>query len=332
MKHPDKQNTEIEILAKKLMENTISQEELAQLENWYAQTPEERTVWNLQKESKTQLMDRLFREITQKKSTSPATGLLSWWKIAAAASVAIIATIGILSSRQQRTDPIVQKKVENLANGKVTKIHLPDHSIVWLKGNSRLEFPSKFSDTTREVTLYGEALFEVSKDKKHPFLIRTGSYVARVLGTSFYIKENHEAKTFKLTVLTGKVAITAKALAGKPSPATVLVIPGQEYQVLNVTQLPRIITTPITEKPQILHGTQYDMNFENATFSEVSRRIEQKFNVKISTGDEKYTNCSVSADVTDQSLENTLKVISSVLNSRYALKQDKITLQGGGCD
>ncbi|WP_370860722.1 hypothetical protein [Parabacteroides faecis] len=45
----------------------------------------------------------------------------------------------------------------------VKKVMLADGTCVWLKGGSTLKYPVSFSDENRQVSLQGEAFFEVSK-------------------------------------------------------------------------------------------------------------------------------------------------------------------------
>lgn len=326
MKMPNQQNSEIENLAEKLLNNTITPEEFKQLENWYAEVPVEAPVWNLRDEDKSQLQQRLFNSITEKMKNGRVKKL-RWKYFAAAASLVAISTIGILLWQNNNQEDQIVQHVETSTSGKITKVHLPDHSIVWLKGNSRLNYPSKFSDSTRNVVLQGEALFEVAKDKMHPFVIQTGKYVARVLGTSFNINEN--AQTFKLTVLTGKVAVSS-AQNDAQLAAPVIVTPGNEFEALNSTQPARVVVAAVANKALILHGTEYDMNFESVAFDEVKQRIERKFNVQIVADKALYANCAISADLTDQSLETTLKLVSSSINAKFSITKDQITLTGGG--
>ena len=83
---------------------------------------------------------------------------------------------------------------------------LEDGSIIWLKGNSSLTYPEHFVNATREVSLIGEALFEVAKDASHPFVVHSNGMNTKVLGTSFNIRPigNH----VEVVVFTGKVAVS----------------------------------------------------------------------------------------------------------------------------
>ena len=65
----------------------------------------------------------------------------------------------------------------------VAGITLPDGSVVTLNGNSSLTYPRTFSGNTREVSITGEAFFEIQPDASRPFLITAGTAQIKVLGT-----------------------------------------------------------------------------------------------------------------------------------------------------
>ena len=61
-----------------------------------------------------------------------------------------------------------------------------------LNTNSKLEYPENFDADTREVTLSGEAFFDIERDKTKPFIIHTDLANIEVLGTSFYVNVNQD--------------------------------------------------------------------------------------------------------------------------------------------
>src|SRR5882724_7966691 len=67
-------------------------------------------------------------------------------------------------------------------------IILPDGTTVTLNLGTKLGYPAAFSGSTRDVYLTGEAYFEVKNNTSQPFLVHTGNFVTRVLGTTFNIK------------------------------------------------------------------------------------------------------------------------------------------------
>ncbi len=329
----DNNNENIEILAQKLLLGTITESEKIILEEWYAENPAQTPEWQLRDESKELLEARLYQGIKQ--YITPVKRLFpAWAKLAAAASVLVFSSILLtiyFSSKEKEANK--QYSIVG-AEGHIRKVLLPDQSIVWLKGNSRLEYPPRFSDSTRNVVLHGEALFEVSKDRKHPFIILAGNYSTRVVGTSFNIKENQQQHSFKLTVLTGKVLVAQLKPdnVGTNLQHPVLITPGNEFVSLNTIKPLLITTTQPSTQTAVVQGTEYMMDFENTGFKEVKSRIERKFDVEINAVDSIYLNCNLSANVTDQSLDNTLKVICAAIGAKYTITNNKITITGGGCN
>ena len=64
---------------------------------------------------------------------------------------------------------------------------LADGTTILLNSGTKITYPSKFTDSTRVVTLDGEAYFSVSSDATKPFIVKTNNLSVRVLGTKFNI-------------------------------------------------------------------------------------------------------------------------------------------------
>ena len=67
------------------------------------------------------------------------------------------------------------------------KVVVYDGSLVWLNAGSELRYPNTFVENQRVVYLKGEAYFDVTKDRSHPFVVKTISSEISVLGTSFNV-------------------------------------------------------------------------------------------------------------------------------------------------
>jgi ferric-dicitrate binding protein FerR (iron transport regulator) len=88
------------------------------------------------------------------------------------------------------------------------QIRLPDGSKVWLNAASKLIYPVSFIGRgQREVTLSGEAYFEIAKDKQHPFHVKSAGQEVEVLGTHFNINSYADEPNIKTTLLEGSVAV-----------------------------------------------------------------------------------------------------------------------------
>jgi transmembrane sensor len=86
---------------------------------------------------------------------------------------------------------------------------LPDGSKVWLNAASSLRFPTRFSGSSREVELDGEAYFEVAKNKQMPFYVNTHDMKVKVLGTHFNVMAYRDEVFTKTTLLEGKVMLSS---------------------------------------------------------------------------------------------------------------------------
>lgn len=95
-----------------------------------------------------------------------------------------------------------------IPRGMNKQVILPDSSRGWLNAESSLQYPESFEGMKqREVYLKGEGYFEVTKDAKHPFVVRTDALNTQVLGTSFNVKA-YTGDDTQVTLLEGSVKVT----------------------------------------------------------------------------------------------------------------------------
>jgi transmembrane sensor len=89
------------------------------------------------------------------------------------------------------------------------QVVLPDGTKVWLNSASSLKYPTAFIGKERDVTLTGEAYFEVAKNKEMPFKVATAGQIVEVLGTHFNVNAYGDEPTIKTTLLEGSVKISS---------------------------------------------------------------------------------------------------------------------------
>ncbi|MES1160648.1 MAG: FecR domain-containing protein [Bacteroidota bacterium] len=99
------------------------------------------------------------------------------------------------------------------------QVVLPDGSKVWLNNASSLRYPTAFTGKSREVTLNGEAYFEIARDAAKPFVVRVNELAVNVLGTTFNIMAYNDEPLIKTTLLTGKISLAAGGKESFLSPA-----------------------------------------------------------------------------------------------------------------
>lgn len=300
-------NDEFERLLDLYLKGRLSARQKAELER---QLDEFQRPDNAPREFNQQHADDLWKRIvTKTHNDKPSRGRM-WIPIAAAIAVATVAASLALIWNNERTE---------LANKKI----LTDGTIVWLKNNATLDY-SAFTPTDRQVTLNGEALFEVAKNAQHPFIIHCGHYMARVLGTSFNIKTSDSS--VELTVLTGHVKLSSLTTDSS------IVVGSHERVVFTESNgLVSKINSSADEVKAVTFSTQYDMHFEDTRMDEIVQRVEGKFDVRIDLENKDLGNCMISADFTDQSLPITLSMISEALGFEYQINGKNIVIRGAGC-
>lgn len=84
-----------------------------------------------------------------------------------------------------------------------THFELPDGSSGWLNSGSTLRFPTSFEGSTRELSLTGEAYFDVYHNPKRPFVISAGQNEVHALGTSFNVMAWPDEEEITVTMESG---------------------------------------------------------------------------------------------------------------------------------
>lgn len=175
----------------------------------------------------------------------------------------------ILESNSSATS--LQNMIETPNAGRY-EIILPDGTHVWMNAASTLKYPTSFSSLKeRKVELVGEAYFEVAKDKRHPFIVKTLSQEVKVLGTHFNINSYQDEPAIKTTLLEGSVKITL--LNGKSSK---MLLPGQRAE-----QNGNEIEVNDADLDQAISWKNGDFMFTGEDLGTVMREIARWYNVEI---------------------------------------------------
>jgi transmembrane sensor len=115
--------------------------------------------------------------------------------------IALGASIAIAVGRFQKVT------ITTSASEKLKRVTLPDGSTVTMNSSTTLSYMKHFHRNTRNVTLTGEAFFEVTPDKSRPFIINTDEADIRVVGTSFNVDSKRSGSGVEVYVSTGIVEV-----------------------------------------------------------------------------------------------------------------------------
>jgi len=172
--------------------------------------------------------------------------------------------------------------------GRQFQVTLPDGTLVWLNAASSLHFPTVFTGGERQVTVTGEAYFEVARNTHMPFKVNVnGKAVVEVLGTHFNVNAYDNEDAIHTTLLKGRVRvsqISASPAQGQPS---VTLEPGQQAQIAHhKRQAPSNTPSGIkviaaAELDKVMAWKNGLFNFEGASLVEVMRQIERWYDIDV---------------------------------------------------
>ena len=259
--------------------------------------------------------------------------------IAAIAAVLItIVGIGLWNILQVKTPS--QKNTISTRNGSKSKIELPDGTLVWLNVGSRLNYDENYGRDSRELTLIGEAYFDVARDPNKPFILHTGKMDVKVLGTVFNVKAYPGDATTEAALIRGSIEVT---FPGRPLEKLILK-PHDKISIVNKEPAMTEDTTRLTdannkERPAIeVSSVQYEpaasaiietawvnnkLVFRGKTFEELSRDIERWFNVTVQVQDSSVLSQTFTGTFSNESITDVLYALS--LSYPFHYKFDKGT-------
>lgn len=233
--------------------------------------------------------------------------------------------------QQIKTDEHPLTYIETITErGSRLHMELEDGTTVWLNADSKIIYPEKFSKTTREVQLTGEAYFKVAKNAR-PFIVKTPHLETRVLGTSFNINAYENRESEDVTVLSGKVQLSRNKTEQDKTVEPALFLTAQEKGVFTKRSktLEEILVSDSEESRAWTNGK---LVFKQATMLEIMQILSRKFNVQVMADNSEIELCRVSAKFNDQPLLTTLNLLTDAVDIRYKVDGKIITLYGNGCN
>ena len=239
-------------------------------------------------------------------------------KYLAYAAIWTVFVIGFFAYRfWYPSKPVAESQVamRELTNpyGRRSKITLPDSSEVFLGAGSKLIVPEAFTGNLREISLQGEAFFQVTKNPQKPFIIHTGTVQTRVLGTSFKI-EAFKDQPLIVAVVTGKVRVDN--YIGKRHTSLAVLTPGQKVTYNNGQAIAG--KAIIDDVRSWKDGRQV---FNNQTLKSITDVLERWYNVQF-----QYQNTKKAAErisivlQADRPLNNIMNVLSATGHFKYSIK------------
>lgn len=157
------------------------------------------------------------RRIADRQRTGRRRRLLRVAAAVAAMLLPSVAAVNVWTS-QNRTRQAVMAALPELVEmsvpyGEIREVVLPDSTKVVLGGGTSIIYPERFYGSNREVYLSGRALFRVTRDTEHPFIVKTSTLRTEVLGTTFCVDSYADDTHSCVTLCEGRVRVCGNGLA-----------------------------------------------------------------------------------------------------------------------
>lgn len=253
------------------------------------------------------------------------------WKWGIAASLVFLVSFAVtMYDRSTRTEVPVQVAVSaQPMTVKSTQterrlIILPDGSSVWLNKESKLQYPDAFSENQREVSLTGEAYFDIKPDTSRPFIIHSGEIKTTVLGTAFNIRAFPEEASVVVTVTHGRIRVEDNNRNEK-------VLTDRQQLLINVAGS-HVIQQRVADNTDT-EWKEEDLVLDNITFAEARKLIQDRYGVEIVFQNDALKSCRfTSTFLKDASLNQILTAICIVNRATFEIEGNTISIKGEGCE
>ncbi|MEN8230181.1 MAG: FecR domain-containing protein [Bacteroidota bacterium] len=234
-------------------------------------------------------------------------------RVAAVLFVPLLITTSLYIHEQTRTSATKDQYTE-LTVSYGSKLHtvLPDGTTVWINSGSKLEYPQTFSKKNRSVKLSGEAYFDVTLNRQHPFVVETEAINIKVLGTRFNVTAYPGEETISATLEEGSVAIET---GGKKSSSLCLLEPNEQmvFQKENRTFQKRTVQTDL-----FTSWKDGKLVFRNSSLNYMINQLERWFNTDIEiTNEGGLPQTPFTMTIEDETLEQVLKYLSVASGITY---------------
>jgi transmembrane sensor len=193
-----------------------------------------------------------------------------------------------------------------------TKFVLPDGTTGFLNSGSTLKYPVIF-DKTRQVTLTGEAFFDVVHNENSPFTVSTRSMNVRVLGTTFNVISYPDEATEEVILQSGKVEVMDNA--GRPLTG---LLPDQK---LTINHADRTSKRTAVVASQYTGWTEGKLVFRNEDMKQVAHRLSRWYNAEIVLADDRLEGYTFHATFADEPLDEVLKLLA--LTTPITFREEK---------
>jgi len=259
------------------------------------------------------MLENLHQEAQQKQRT------LNFFRYAAIFTI-LIALPSLLYNFLQKpvSAPLVYTTVA-ADYGQISKVVLPDSTVIWVNSGSTIKYNNQFSNTNRDIELIGEAFFKVKHNEEIPLTVSSSVLKIKVLGTEFSVSAYPEEANIQVVLEKGKVELTSTS----DFEFRQEINPG-ELASFNIERKKLSVDTVNTN----LYTSWKDglINIYNLRLSELVLRLEKRYNQKFLV-DAKIQNLPYTFTIKNEDLSSILSLMEKITPVDVIQRENVIELK-----
>lgn len=252
---------------------------------------------------------------SENKGRTVALGIIKY----AAVLVVMIGISGLLFYlfRQNPTDQQPIQYTSVIAEkGQISKVILPDSSVVWLNSKTSLRYDSRFSQTNRNLTLSGQAFLDVKKNKDLPLIVSCGTLQVKVLGTRFDVCAYPDENNVRVILESGKIELSDT----RNTKFKYYLNPGEMADFSSQSGNLSIVDFP---EDSYLAWKDGELIFKDTPMTDVIRRLERKYDIEVVVKNQEVYRSVFNAKFKNESLKEILDYIRFSCHINYRLVPGK---------
>lgn len=215
----------------------------------------------------------------------------------------------------------LQYNTINVPYGKSFEVQFSDGSTAYLNAGTSIRYPVQFLENyNRTIFVNGEVFLNVSKDKSHPFIVKSNNLDIKVLGTQFNLNSYKDEATAEVILLEGSVSLQNNTDQFKK---TTILKPGQLASITNKSTL---IDVREVHAENYIKWITGELVFKNMPFETILKKLERHYNYSIINKNPETNQIIFNASFGTASIEMILKSLKENYGINYKIENRTITI------
>lgn len=198
--------------------------------------------------------------------------------------------------------------------GGKSEITLPDATNVWVQSNTSLSYQTDFHSSKRVVKLHGQAFFDVTPDKKKPFIVQAGDLNVVVHGTKFNVEALPDMDDVIVSLQAGSVSIETREVKCFLYPGEIATYNKETHSL-------------VVEKGDVDLAVSWaddKFEFQNASLGYVTKYLSKWYNVRIKLTEELSCKYKYTFKLRSEPLEEILRIMSRLHPIEYSFDEKNV--------